>query len=95
MDNGKIFYEKTNFPEQYIIHDWVAIGPGLGLCDVQLGSDFNMLETLPEQLLAMAIEIGHFWSWAGFMATQFWAINFAKNTAIHSVSAGFYQVATR
>ena len=47
LDNGKIFYEKTNFPEQYIIYDWVAIGPGLGLCDVQLGSDFNVLETLP------------------------------------------------
>ena len=28
LDNGKIFYEKTNFPKQYIIHDWVAIGPG-------------------------------------------------------------------
>ena len=26
------------------------------------------------------------------MATQFWAINFAKNAAIYSVSVGFYQV---
>ena len=29
------------------------------------------------------------------MATQILAINFAKNTAIYSVSAGFYQVNTR
>ena len=43
----------------------------------------------------LAIGIGHEWSWARFMAAQVWAINFAKNIAIYSVPAGFYQVATR
>ena len=43
----------------------------------------------------LAIGIGHSWFWARFMAAQIRAINFAKNTAIYSVSAGFYQVNTR
>ena len=36
----------------------------------------------------LPVGTGHFWSWAGFMAAQIWAINYIKNTAIYSVSAG-------
>ena len=44
-----------------------------------------MGDTDPESKLSKGI--GHLWSWARFMATQFWAIIFAKNTAFYSVSA--------
>ena len=30
--------------------------------------------------------IGHLWSWAGFMATQIWPINFAKKCELHQYS---------
>ena len=52
-----------------------------------------MGDTDPERKLS--IGIGNLLSWATFMAAQLWAINFAKNIAIYSVPARFYQVATR
>ena len=45
--------------------------------DVQLGSDFNMLET-------RHWTFGHLWSWSGFMAAL-WAINFAKNSELNQL----------
>ena len=38
------------------------------------------------QTCHLAIEIGHLWSWAWFMATQIWAINFAMNCELHQYS---------
>ena len=68
---------------------------------------FSMLEASSNLLLRrltqdtdpqskLAIGIGHLSFLAGFMATQIWAANLAKNTTIYSsVSVGFYQVAAR
>ena len=38
------------------------------------------------QTCHLAIEIGHLWSWAWFMAAQIWAINFAMNCELHQYS---------
>ena len=42
-------------------------------------------DTDPERKVSKAI--GHLWSWAGFMAAQLWAINFAKKCELHQYSA--------
>ena len=66
--------------------------PGLMWCATGLRF-YYIGDTDPASKLA--IGNGHLWSWDGFMAAHIWAINFAKKTAIYSVSAGFYQVSTR
>ena len=55
--------------------------PGLIGCATGLRFQY-VWDTAPESILA--IGIGHLWSWAGLMATQIWAIDFAKYTAIYS-----------
>ena len=44
-----------------------------------------MGDTDPERKVSKGI--GHLWSWAGFMAAQLWAINFAKKCELHQYAA--------
>ena len=58
--------------------------PGLMWCAIGLRF-WHVRDTDPASKHSKGI--GHFWSWAGFMAAQLWAINFAKKCELHQYSA--------
>ena len=58
--------------------------PGLMWCAIGLRF-WHVRDTDPASKHSKGI--GHLWSWAGFMAAQLWAINFAKKCELHQYSA--------